>query len=35
MIYGVLALVSLVLLFVAIAADIVGLCLERAPWRKR
>jgi len=34
MIYGVLAIVSLLLLFSAIAWDIIGLCLGRAPWRR-
>ncbi len=34
MIYGVLAIVSLLLLFAAIAWDIIDLCLGRAPWRR-
>lgn len=34
MIYGLLALGSLVLLFICITVDIVGLCLQHAPWRQ-
>ena len=34
MIYGVLSFVSVVMLLLLIAVDIIGLCLGQAPWRK-